>query len=337
MKIKTLFFILLTTLFTLSSVHAEKMKVIVDTDCNWDDMMAILYLLKKKDVEVLAITTTGTGMAEWKDSAPSILKLLELAHKPNIPVSYGAKAPLSPYATLPKEWRQGVTNTFNIPLPDNPNPPVKLPSWKLMTNLILNSKEKVTILALAPLTNVALALEENPSLAQNIQQIVISGGAVNHEGNIVGKPHGFVNKCAEYNIFLDAKAAEVVIASGIPITLVPLNATGDAPMTDRLYNKYKDKEKNPSAQFVMDVIRPYVKSNTTNTVNFWDPATTAVMTNPSIGNYKVMNLIVNLKTGPNFACMTTSENGCPVRVCTSIKTSAFNSLFFKTIFKRNKP
>lgn len=331
MKIKALLFIIFTTLFTLSSVHAGKMKVIIDTDCDMDDMMAILYLLKKKNVEVVAITTTGTGMAGWKYSAPNILKLLELAHKPNIPVSYGAKTPLSPYATFPADWRKGVDDVFNIPLPNNPNRPVKVPSWKLMTNIIQNSKEKISILALAPLTNIAIALENDPSLAKNIQQIVISGGAVNHKGNIVGKPHGFVNKCAEYNIFLDAEAADIVMSSEIPITLVPLNATDEAPISNSLYNEFKNEKRNTSAQFVMDVIHPFVESQTNTSVYLWDPVAAAVMTTPSIGMYNVINLRVNLKTGPNFGCTIPTRSGYPVRVCMSINAPAFYSLFFSTV------
>lgn len=332
MKLRQLLWIFFITFFTLMPLHAaEKMKVIVDTDCDMDDMMAILFLLKKKDVEVVAITTTGTGMAQWQYSAPNILKLLELAHKADIPVSYGAKNSLSPYSSFPDDWREGVDNVFNIPLPNNPNSPNRLPSWKLMTNIINDSKEKVSILALAPLTNIAIALKKNPSLAQNIQQIVISGGAVNHHGNIVGKPNGFVNKCAEYNIFLDAEAAEIVIASGVPIVLVPLNATDQAPITQNLYNEFKNEKRNTSSQFVLDVIHPFVESQTNTSVYLWDPVAAAVMTNPSIGTYKKMSIKVNLQKGPTYGCTQQIATGNSINVCLSINASEFYSLFFKTI------
>lgn len=275
----------------------NQLKVIVDTDCDMDDMMAILYLLKRKDVEVLAVTTTGTGMAHWKYSAPNILKLLQLANEPAIPVSYGAKDSLSPYAAFPEDWRKGVDEVFNIPLPKNKNKVSSLPSWKLMTEIISNSDEKVTILALAPMTNIAIALQNDPSLKENIERVVISGGSINYHGNIMGKPHGYENTCAEYNVFLDAKAAEIVIASGIPITLVPLNATEQAPITQAIYEKFKAEQKNTSAEFVCDVIEPYIKSQEETTVFFWDPVAAAVMTKPSLGKSKTMNLSINLKEG----------------------------------------
>lgn len=332
MKLRQIIWIFFITFFTLLPLHAAgKMKVIVDTDCDMDDMMAILYLLKKKDVEVVAITTTGTGMAEWQYTAPNILKLLELAHKGDIPVSYGAKTSLSPYTNFPQDWRDGVDKVFNIPLPNNPNSPNRLPSWKLMTNIIQNSSEKVSILALAPLTNIAIALKKNPSLAQNIKQIVISGGAVNHHGNIVGKPNGFVNKCAEYNIFLDAEAAEIVIASGAPVVLVPLNATDQAPLTEDLYNNFKNEQRNTSSQFVLDVIHPFMATQTNTSVYLWDPVAAAIMTNPSIGTYSTMNIKVNLQKGPSYGCTQQIPSGNPISVCLSINAPEFYSLFFKTV------
>ncbi len=308
------------------------MKVIVDTDCDMDDMMAILYLLKAKNVEVLAITTTGDGMAQWKYTAPNILNLLQLAHHPKIPVSFGAKVSLSPYSDFPQDWRTGVNQIFNIPMPKNPNPPSPLPSWKLMVETIKNSQEKVTILSLAPMTNIALAFQNDPSIAENIEAVVISGGAVNFTGNIVGKVNGYANKCSEYNIFLDVKAAQEVLATGVPIVLVPLNATQDAPINDAIYQKFKNETRNSSANFVYQVITPFVNTQKNTNVYFWDPVAAMVLTTPSIGEYKMMNLTLNSTPGPTYGCFSkVRRGGYPVNVCLSINPNSFYKIFFQTI------
>lgn len=318
---------------TCTSLYAgkDKVRVVVDTDCDMDDMMAILFLLKRKNVKLLAITTTGTGMASWKYTAPNILNLLKLAHHPRIPVSYGAKKSLSPYASFPSSWRKGINEIYNIPMPKSRAKPSKLPSWQLLTKTINNSSNKVTILCLAPLTNVALALKNDPSIVKNIDRIIISGGAIKASGNIVGKVRGEENKCAEYNIFLDAEAAEIVISSGIPITLVPLDATEKAPISKNFYEGFANIDRNSSANFVFEVIRPYIEAQTQTSVYLWDPVAAAVLSDPHIGSYKKMNIVVSQKDGPCHGCTIQTESGTPIDVCTTIDSTDFYSLFYKTI------
>jgi len=200
-----------------------------------------------------------------------------------------------------------------------------------MVETIKNSEEKVTILALAPMTNIALAFQNDPSIAENIEAVVISGGAVNFTGNIVGKPNGYTNKCSEYNIFLDVKAAQEVIASGVPIVLVPLNATQDAPINDAIYQKFKNEKRNSSANFVYQVITPFVATQKNTNVYFWDPVAAMVMTTPSIGEYKMIKLSLNSKEGPTYGCFSKSRSGYPVNVCLSINPNSFYKTFYQTI------
>lgn len=330
MRIKKYLLIFCLVLLSASCFGA-RIPIIVDTDCDMDDMMAILYLLKKRNANVLAITTTGTGMAHWKYSAPNILDLVDLAGHPDVPVSYGAKQSLSNYTEFPEHWRKSVDQVFNIPLPKNNHPASPYPSWELMTKMIQESPQKVTILALAPLTNIAIALQKNPSIKDNIERIVLSGGSIHTDGNIVGKIHGSKNQCAEYNILVDAKAAQIVFESGVPITLCPLDATEDAPIDQKIYNRFKNEQRNPSANFVFEVIKPFVASQSNTKVYLWDPVAAAVLTTPSLGNYQTMNLIVNQEKGPTYACTLQRPDGMPVDVCTSINSNRFYNLFFKTI------
>lgn len=318
-----------------SSLFADgnKMKVIVDTDCDMDDMMAILFLLKRKDVQIVAITTTGTGMARWKYTAPNILNLLQLSGNTNIPVSYGAKNSLSPYSNFPDSWRKQIDEVYNIKLPKNLIPASPLTSAELIVKLLNETEEKITILGLAPLTNIALALNSNPTIADKVEQIVISGGAVNIAGNIVGKAHGYVNTCAEYNIFLDAKAAEVVFSSNIPTVLCPLNATQMAPITQETCAPLNKDQKNPSEGFVANVVEPFLHSQDGSNLYFWDPVAAAVMVKPSIGKFQTINMSVIQTPGTTYGCTSPDDNGYPIKVCMSIDPKAFYRVFFNTLSK----
>lgn len=333
MKAKTLlvYFCLFVGSFMNLNATEEKTKVIIDTDCDMDDMMAILYLLKKPKIDVIAVTTTGTGIAHWRYTAQNALDLLELAGHPKIPVSYGAEDSLSPYANFPEKWRTGVDEVFKIPLPKNPNPPSSFSSWELIVRKIKESKEKVTLLALGPLTNVAIALEKAPEIVKNIEKIVISGGAVYTEGNIEGKPHNFVNKCAEYNIFLDVAAAKKVFSADVSIVLVPLDATEQVPITQKIAKRFGKEKNNPSAQFIYEVIDPYLKSQLETKVYFWDPAAATVLTNPKIGSYKELNLTINDTPGPEYGCIMVDKSGHPISVCLSIDAELFYHLFYGAI------
>lgn len=322
-------------LMASSCLFSAKLPVIVDTDCDMDDMMAILYLLKRKDVEVLAICTTGTGMVHWQYSAPNILGLVQLAGHPNVPVSYGAKISLSDYTEFPEHWRRGVDDVFNIKLPKNKNPPSSLTSAELMVKLIQENPQKVTILELAPFTNIALAFQKAPAIKDNIERIVFSGGAVNVPGNVVGKIHGYSNNCAEYNVLVDAKAAELVFESGVPITMCPLDATEEAPIGEKIFERFQNEKRNPSAEFVYEVIKPYVASQSDAKVYLWDPVAAAVMTDPSLGTYQTMNLSVCQEPGHSYGCTLKDPTGTPIQVCTSIDAHRFYSLFYKTISRGN--
>ena len=191
--------------------------VIIDTDVDMDDAMAILFLIKSKKVDIKAITTTGSGMVSHKYSVKNIMKITKLCDAPRIPVAYGAQESLNGHGEFPLAWREDVDQMMSMDLPENPEPPAKLSSDDLIIQIVKNSKEKVTLLCLGPLTNIAHALRKDPSIKENINRIYMMGGALYVPGNVVGITQGNEHKHSEYNIFLDVTAASEVFSSGIPI------------------------------------------------------------------------------------------------------------------------
>jgi pyrimidine-specific ribonucleoside hydrolase len=125
---------------------------------------------------------------------------------------------------------------FGLVLQENPASPNEMNAVELLIHAAQGSSTRVKLITLGPLTNVAEALESDPAFAGMLQSITIMGGAVNVPGN-VGITSDIQNKVAEWNIYVDPHAAAVVFASGVPITLVPLDATNDVPVTMDFYRK----------------------------------------------------------------------------------------------------
>lgn len=305
--------------------------LIVDTDADIDDMMAILYLLKNPRVDIKAITTMGDGMSRWEYGAKNISNLLELVGRSHVPVSYGARKSLSPAGTFPSEWRNDVDKVMGIKLPTNPVQPIRERSSDLMTEIIMKSPNKVTLFCIGPLTNVAIAMEKTPAIKDNIDRIYFMGGAILVPGNIVGRPQMYKNIVAEYNVFLDAKAASDVFNSGVPITLVPLDATEHAPITKQFYDRIADDRTTPAANFVYEVIKPYAQMQKAVRSYFWNPLAAVVMTHPEIATYRDLNLTINLRKGPEYGRIMMSKQAPTIQVVTGVKSSAFYTIFLNTL------
>lgn len=313
---------------------SDPIVLIVDTDVDLDDMMAILYLLKVPQIDLKAITTVGTGMARWEYGAQNLSNLLELAGQPRIPVAYGARRSLSPSGTFPTPWRNEADEVMKIKLPKNSTHPVRVRASQFMVDLIKNSPSKVTLLCLGPLTNIANALKRAPEIKQNLERIYIAGGAIMVPGNIIGRPQGFRNRVAEYNVFLDAKASQDVFDSGVPLTLIPLDITQSVPITKKFFEQLSNDRETPSANFVYEVIKPYTERGKRSKSHFCYSLAAALMTHPHLATYRDFKLTINLKKGTEYGRIMVSKSGQNIRVPTLVDTSAFYKIFLETL---NRP
>ena len=111
------------------------------------------------------------------------------------------------------------------------------PAADLLADTIAAAPGDIVVIALGPLTNLAEAFQADPTLAGQIKQIVIMGGALDAPGNVADENEGISNQYAEWNFFADPVAADIVLASGAPIVLVPLDATNDVPFTRSFYQR----------------------------------------------------------------------------------------------------
>jgi pyrimidine-specific ribonucleoside hydrolase len=193
---------------------AHPLPIVIDCDPGHDDAVAILLALARPDLRVLGISTVG-GNAVLESTTDTALRVLALAGRPDVEVAAGAAHPLEgPLHTAPHV--HGESGIEGYPLPEPASTAIAEFAPHAMARWIRGSAEPVVLVPTGPLTNVALLLEEHPDVRERIAHICLMGGSVT-EGNIT--------PAAEFNIWADPEAAELVFRSGIPLTMIGLDVT----------------------------------------------------------------------------------------------------------------
>lgn len=192
-------------------------KIIIDTDPGQDDAVAILLALASPDeLDVLGVVAVA-GNVGVAQNAINARKVVELAGRSDVPVYAGCSRPLRRHLVT-AEHVHGETGLDGPNLPDPQMPLQTLHGVDYIINTLMAAEPKtITLCTLGPLTNVAMALIKQPAIAERIAEIVMMGGAYFEVGNIT--------PAAEFNIYVDPEAADVVLRSGVPVTILPLDVT----------------------------------------------------------------------------------------------------------------
>jgi len=313
------------------AVFGDPRPVIIDTDMAADDWLAILYLLGRPEVDVVAVTVTGTGEAHCEPGVHNALALVALAGHPDVPVACGRETPLAGTNAFPDDWRDGVDSLFGIGIPDGSAAADSGSAVELLERTLRDAPDKVALLTLGPLTNVAEMLDKSPGLADKIEATFIMGGAVDVDGNVGDSGVGIDNRVAEWNIYVDPLAAKAVLDAGIRVTLVPLDATNHAPATIAFTARLKDDATTASAKFANDVLTQLSGAIASGFYYFWDPFAAAVLVDESLTSFETGGLSVEVKEGPESGGVIDAPDGQQTRFATSADLARFEQLFIDTL------
>lgn len=192
-------------------------KIIIDTDPGQDDAVALLLALASpEELDVLGIVAVA-GNVGLRQNALNALKVVEVSGRLDVPVFAGCARPMR-RELVTAEDVHGKTGLDGPTLPD---PGIALRPRHgvdfIIETLLAHEPTSVTLCALGPLTNLAVAFVKAPEVMGRVKEIVLMGGGYFEQGN--------VTPAAEFNIYVDPEAADVVFTSGIPITMVPLDVT----------------------------------------------------------------------------------------------------------------
>ena len=297
--------------------------VVVETDMGTDDVMALLYLLRRPDVRVAAIVVDGNGIARCPPGATNALSLAALAGKPKIPVGCGRKRPLEGAHAFPGEWRDGGADFWGLGRPAKPGRAPAGPGQRVLRSAIQSASRPVEVLTLGPPTELAAFLSASPALKGKIRSVTMMGGAVGVPGNI--ESPDIDNPYAEWNFYVDPYAANVVLRSGLPVTLVPLDATSSVPLNAAVARRLG---RSPTAEFVRDLIKMFAPLQGQ---YFWDPLAAAILVEPAIGKYATKRVTVIEDEGSESGRTVERADGARVRVATFANRARFERSFSSTL------
>ena len=295
-----LFLIFITILLSVNCFAADPIKLIYDNDAGSDDIIALIYLAHQSNISIEGITIAATGEANRLKGAENMADLCYFLKKPAIPIAYGNEKPhdpfVHPFPPLIRKWANNIFLGKNVP--HHPHPPLSSSAILLMKKIV-SENDKVSILATGPLTNVAEFIKKYPHLKNKIEKIVIMGGAIHVKGNIHITDPTIDNSVAEWNMYADPKAAQMVFSSGIPITLVPLDATNQVPMTKAFYDTLSQQSQ-PDLKLiyliVKDIANDVGEDTFLNHFYLWDPLAAIILNDPTQAVTKSLSISIDINT-----------------------------------------
>lgn len=222
-------------------------RIIIDTDPGIDDSLAILLALASPEVQLEGLTVVH-GNCSAERGAVNALAVLELVNAGHVPVAVGCSRPLVQPLLLAPETH-GETGIGYAQLPQVKSQPIHQHAVDFIIEAVLAAPGEITLVAIGPLTNLAMAIRREPRIAFAIAEIISMGGAIFHPGN--------TTPLAEFNVYCDPHAAHIVYHSGIPLMLVPLDVTYQCILTFQDIQRLL-KIPSPITEFISESTRFYM-------------------------------------------------------------------------------
>jgi inosine-uridine nucleoside N-ribohydrolase len=224
-------------------------RVIYDTDPGVDDAMALYYALAHPDIDVVGVTTTF-GNVTVAQAVRNALYLLAIAGRPHIPVTQGVAAPLVKPGEAPPDHIHGADGLGNLTQRVATNNALDgRTSAQFIVDMARQHPGEITVVAVGPLGNLALALAIEPTLPRLLRKVVLMGGAVLEPGN--------VSPVAEANIWNDPHAADIVFTAGFDLTMVGLDVTHQVILPVRLFAHIAQHHQHPATDTLHHAVAFY--------------------------------------------------------------------------------
>jgi pyrimidine-specific ribonucleoside hydrolase len=272
-----------------TAAPVEKMAIIFDDDGSPDGTTALMYLLVHPQVDLKAVSISY-GEAHPEVYIQHIARKLDSFGISGIPLGYGQDAPLAGTNEFPEGMRQSANDFWGFPIPNAEKTYPAQPAAELMVSLINQSPAPVTVFISGPLTNLAQALGLDPGIRDHIKAVYIMGGAVNVPGNISELSAEIDNQAAEWNIYADPQAAQMIFESGMDIYLVPLDATNQVMISKQDTRQWR--KGNEIADFSAEIYDTLMNSWGAKTIAVWDLMTAAIMLKPDLCTFTPLHLEV---------------------------------------------
>jgi purine nucleosidase len=261
-------------------------RVIIDTDPGTDDAMAIILALNSPEFKVEALTVVP-GNVEAKQGLENALKIVSLAGRCDVVVAGGAQHPLNQKLITAQFWH-GKNGLADVELPASKCRADPRFGPDLIIEMVHKYPHEITLIPVGPLTNIALAVSKDPSIAFLVKDIVIMGGSISG---------GNVNGAAEANIYNDPEAAQIVFNAGWMVTMVGSDV-GERTLITRKYLAELQSSHGPESDFIAKIADFYLARSEKSGYSgaaMYDPLAVGIALDPTLGTLKEMHVDVETK------------------------------------------
>lgn len=262
----------------LQKADHDLSRVIIDTDPGVDDAFALLLAMRSPELKIEGITPVA-GNVTLDVAVANALRMVEISGRTEIPVAAGARAPLMRRLVTATNVH-GENGLGGVVFPEPKTKPIAVPAAEFICQIVRKYPGEVTLIPIGPLTNIATALSLDSDLAAMVRGIALMGGSLSG---------GNITPAAEFNIYVDPEAARIVFQSGIPISMVGLDATRKTSLTEE-HLRTLEAGRNPASQAAAQIGRNAIKrvrdQNLLSGPHMHDSLAVAAVVDPSILTFK---------------------------------------------------
>ena len=320
-------------------------RILIDTDIGVDDALAVIFALKSPDLKVEAITTVSGNVHVDLCTRNLLITLAAMELQEPPPIAKGEAQPLiTPLVTAAHvhgsdglgDITGQLTPDGNRLYPEAEHTLLPIPAVDTIIDLVGKYPDELILVPVGPLTNIAKAMLKSPAQMRKVREIMLMGGVFEVYGNVTTK--------AEFNIFVDPHAAQVVLNFGVPVTMTPLDVTHQAVLTGERLNAEIGQRNTQLTQFLQDSTQAcmayHQQYSGLHGFYLHDPLAAGFLTRPDL--FETVDASVQVETAGDLTRGMTvadlrSERPGPApnaRVCVGADSEAFLRHFFDRILDR---
>lgn len=303
-------------------------RVIMDVDTGVDDALALILALRSPELHLEAVTTVA-GNPSLENATRNTRLVLDVAQAPaEVLVARGAARPVARELVTAEivHGADGLGNVTGV-YPPPRHPLAEEEAADLLLERIDRYGEALTVIATAPMTNLARAARRDPFAFRRVGQIVQMGGAIRVPGNI--------SPLAEYNLYVDPEAAAEVVASGARLRLVPLDVTLQVALLRSELRRLAQERDSAVFQFVREItvlcMDAHQKFLGLDGIHLHDPAAVAAALDPTLFTWEPVRISVRTGEAERGRTLATADTTSPVAVATAVDAKRFLSLFTERV------
>lgn len=301
--------------------------VIHDHDGHVDDLLSSLLLWLSPEVDLQAITVTE-GDCYAQQAFEAMMKIGTFLNLEGAELGLSEDPVQKPF---PDNWRRESFVINELPIfsenafrkPHQTGRPRK--SQALITDILQNSKDPITLIATGPLTNLAPIFEERPDLVSRVQECILMAGAFNVPGNVDQPDH---DGSAEWNLYADAPAAKSLLDTGIPLVFVPLDVTNQVPVTPEFLERLERQGDRYRASMLAAKLYSLVRGFN---YFFWDTVTVAALLKPELFSFKDARVDITASGKSAGKTSTAFFGGKKAKIAIELDRDGFEDMFLSIL------